>query len=337
MKKLALILFGSTIIFAQDFFHTRILEDINQVQRSIELAKAAEADKEDPYHFEKARANRDVAHVLASTMDHVGAKIFLVKSFSASSKALSGEYQLDEIGLIGKETDLTKGLSINLNLINSKLSQAREDKALSCAPVELARAEVYYDALLYELSKVEPNPTHLADFYEKSNKEVNTALEKIEIAKKGNLECYTGKPFVPELARVTEVPKLKETVVEEVQVPREPLMVAAKVNFDFNKHSIKREYIPLLKEVVKTLKENPNIKVRIEGFTDNIGSKAYNDKLALRRAQAVRDYLVKAGIPADRIEVAGFGKERYIANNTTSIGRLINRRAEFIVIQVPGQ
>ncbi|MFN3947423.1 MAG: OmpA family protein, partial [Aquificaceae bacterium] len=55
------------------------------------------------------------------------------------------------------------------------------------------------------------------------------------------------------------------------------------------------------------------------------------------RAQAVRDYLIRAGISADRIEVVGFGKERYIADNKTSIGRFTNRRAEFIVIQVPGQ
>lgn len=114
-------------------------------------------------------------------------------------------------------------------------------------------------------------------------------------------------------------------------------MVRARIHFDFNKADIKKEYIPLLKEVARVLKENPNINLRIEGYTDDIRPKAYNQKLALKRAMAVKDFLVREGIKPERIQVVGFGKERYIAENTTPIGRLTNRRAEFIVIQVPTQ
>ncbi len=364
MKKLTLILFVSTVIFAQDLYHTKLLEAINQVQRSIEFARITEVDKLDPYHYEKAKASRDIANILASIMDDVGAKIFLLKSFNAASKAMAGKYQLDELapmaskkvrteqGLgvdldpfdtpvpVKKEIDISQSLGVNLNLISERLIEARNEKALTCTPVELARAEVYYDALLYELSKDTPISTHLTDFYQKGIREVNLALEKIEIAKKGGLECYTGKPLtseIPKAEEVAESPAVAGFEGEEVQRREEPLMVTARVHFDFNKASIKREYIPLLNEVAKTLKENPNVRVRVEGFTDHIGSKAYNDKLALKRAQAIRDYLIKAGIPADRIEFAGFGKERYIADNKTPIGRFTNRRAEFIVIQVPGQ
>ncbi|MFN3870625.1 MAG: OmpA family protein, partial [Aquificaceae bacterium] len=255
-------------------------------------------------------------------------------------KAMSGKYTLDELSLVEKETNLTESLNIDLNLMTSKLLKLREEKALTCTPVELARAEAYYDALLYELSKEKPSPTHLIDFYQKGIRNIDIAFEKIEIAKRGSLECYTGEPFVPVVEETREIPETSavgQLIDEEIQRREEPLMVVARVHFDFNKANIKREYIPLLNEVVKTLKENPNIRIRVEGFTDDIGSKTYNDKLALRRAQAVRDYLIRAGISADRIEVVGFGKERYIADNKTSIGRFTNRRAEFIVIQVPGQ
>ncbi len=77
--------------------------------------------------------------------------------------------------------------------------------------------------------------------------------------------------------------------------------------------------------------------MRIEGYTDSIGTKAYNDKLALKRAKSVKDYLVKHGIPADRIEMVGYGKEKYIATNKTSIGRLTNRRADFIILRLSSQ
>ncbi len=339
MKRFVLLVVSSTVLFAQDFSNMRLLEGLNQVQKGIELAKREEVDKKNPYHFEKAKANRDVAKILASEMDEVGSRVFMIKSFNALSKAGSGKLELDHIEFItqvnANTAEYQRALGLDISSLNAGLEYIRENKALSCAPAELARAEVYYDAMVYELSKPRPHITRLVDFYSKAQAEINSATEKVNIAKEGNLECYTGKPFVPELAKVEE-PATGPTPAP-TQTSEEPLMVTARVHFDFNKSNIKKEYIPLLNEVVKVLKENPNVRVRIEGFTDDIGSKAYNDRLALRRAQAVKDYLVRAGIPADRIEVAGFGKERYIADNTTPIGRFTNRRAEFIVIQVPGQ
>ncbi len=336
MKRLGLIFLSSMVVFAQDLSNIRLLDGVNQVQRSIELAKEKKVDQVDPYHFEKARANRDVAYILASNMDEVGSRLFMVKSFNALSKAFSEKFELDEINLVKAKSIPT----LDLDNLHSKLKYARENKALNCAPAELARAEAYYDALSYELSKPEPNSTNLVDFYNKAFSELGLAIEKIDIAKEGNLECYTGVTYVPEQVKVEPEAKLQEApspAPEATKPKEEPLMVVARVHFDFNKYNIKREYIPLLNEVVKVLKENPNIRVRIEGFTDDIGPKAYNDRLALKRAQAVKDYLVSAGIPEDRIEVVGFGKERYIASNETPIGRFTNRRAEFIVIQVPGQ
>ncbi len=365
MKRIGILLISSTFLFAQDLSNMRLLEGINQVQRSIELAKKGEVDRKDPYHFEKARANSDVAKILASDMDDVGSRVFMVKSFNSLSKAGSGKLDLDNIEFITQadikkvknveygeygeplyydeeegskiRVESEKALGLDINSLNSNLKYVRENKALNCAPTELARAEVYYSALAYELSKTRPSITRLTDFYSKSQTELNNAFQKVNIAKEGNLECYTGKPFVPELAKAEEVTIAPKPAPTPLQPQEEPLTVTARVHFDFDKYNIKREYIPLLNEVVKTLKENPNVRVRIEGFTDNIGPKAYNDRLAMRRAQAVRDYLMKAGIPADRIDVAGFGKEKYIADNATSIGRLTNRRAEFIIIQVPGQ
>ncbi len=336
MKRFGLVILSSMIVFAQDAFQMRLLDGVNQMQRSVELAKEKNVDRLDPYHFEKARANRDVAYILASNMDEVGSKLFMVKSFNALSKAFSNKAELDEINLI-KAGNLP---TIDVESLNSKLSYVRENKALSCAPVELARAEAFYEALSYELSKPKPDLANLVDFYNKAFADLGVAVEKVNVAREGRLECYTGEVYVPEQAKAEPQAKPQELpppAQEAIGPKAEPLMVAARVHFDFDKYSIKREYIPLLNEVVKILKENPNVRIRIEGYTDNIGPKAYNDKLSLKRAKAVKDYLVKAGIPEDRIEIAGFGKEKYIASNESPIGRFTNRRADFIVIQVPGQ
>jgi outer membrane protein OmpA-like peptidoglycan-associated protein len=218
------------------------------------------------------------------------------------------------------------------------LQKIREEKAFSCAPKELANAEAYYEGLIHELSKERPKASLVQSLYDSFLSNYLLAKEKVEVAKGQSLVCYTGKVELPIAQAEPQEPVAQKPV--EPQEPakvEEPLMVRARIHFDFNKADIKKEYIPLLKEVAKILKENPNINLRIEGYTDDIGTKAYNQKLALRRAMAVKDFLVKEGIKPERIQVVGFGKERYIAENTTPIGRLTNRRAEFIVIQVPTQ
>jgi len=98
--------------------------------------------------------------------------------------------------------------------------------------------------------------------------------------------------------------------------------------FDFNKAAVKPAGAEVLDGIVKTLKEHPTEKVEIEGYTDSIGSDAYNLKLSERRADAVKDFLVRQGIAASRITTKGLGKANPIAPNNTAEGRAKNRRAE---------
>jgi len=109
------------------------------------------------------------------------------------------------------------------------------------------------------------------------------------------------------------------------------------VNFDFNKANIKREFVPVLDEAAQILKDNPSVRVTIEGHTDSIGSDSYNQRLSERRATAVKQYLVSKGVMADRLETVGKGEKEPIAPNTTPNGkdnpegRAMNRRAELKV------
>jgi outer membrane protein OmpA-like peptidoglycan-associated protein len=86
-----------------------------------------------------------------------------------------------------------------------------------------------------------------------------------------------------------------------------------------------------LNQVADALKGSPNQNIVIEGHTDSVGSDSSNQELALRRAQAVRDYLVSQGLPADRVRAAGIGAARPVADNKSAEGRANNRRVEIIV------
>jgi OOP family OmpA-OmpF porin len=104
------------------------------------------------------------------------------------------------------------------------------------------------------------------------------------------------------------------------------------VHFDFNKSDIRPDSRPILNEAGEILKENPDVRISVEGHTDAIGSDQYNQQLSLRRAEAVFRYLVNHGIPPERMEVIGYGKRHPVASNDTDSGRAQNRRVELRVV-----
>lgn len=102
------------------------------------------------------------------------------------------------------------------------------------------------------------------------------------------------------------------------------------VNFDFAKATIRPDGEKVLTEWEARLEQCSEVHVAINGFTDSIGSEAYNLGLSKRRAEAVRDVLVKKGIAAERLTTKGFGKANPIADNATAEGRAKNRRVEMV-------
>jgi outer membrane protein OmpA-like peptidoglycan-associated protein len=102
------------------------------------------------------------------------------------------------------------------------------------------------------------------------------------------------------------------------------------INFDFDKAIIKPESKPTVNEVIRMMKQSPDLKLSINGYTDNVGTHEYNVKLSQARAAAVVDALAKAGIAADRLSSAGFGDSNPIDDNNKPEGRAKNRRVELV-------
>ena len=112
----------------------------------------------------------------------------------------------------------------------------------------------------------------------------------------------------------------------------EKITMAADAHFDFDKSVLKPEGKAKLDDLVSKLK-TVNLEVIIAiGHTDSIGSNAYNQKLSVRRANAVKAYLVSKGIEANRIYTEGKGETQPVASNKTKEGRAKNRRVEIEVV-----
>lgn len=102
------------------------------------------------------------------------------------------------------------------------------------------------------------------------------------------------------------------------------------INFDTNKFVIKPDAKPILAEVAKALAASPNLKISIEGHTDNVGNAAANKTLSENRANSVMTVLAAQGIASMRMSAAGFGQEKPVADNRGEEGRAKNRRVELV-------
>lgn len=110
--------------------------------------------------------------------------------------------------------------------------------------------------------------------------------------------------------------------------PKMPELKGA--NFDFDMSVIRPEDFPNLDQTTATLKQWGDVKVEVAGHTDSVGTDEYNMDLSLRRANAVRDYLIGKGIAADRLVIRGYGESRPVSDNETEQGRFMNRRVELV-------
>lgn len=123
---------------------------------------------------------------------------------------------------------------------------------------------------------------------------------------------------------------VKEPKPEPVMEEPDEEVIPLRVNFDFDSSRIKEQMVPILDEAASIIKDQAEGTMRLEGHTCNIGTDEYNMGLSLRRANSVRDYLIKQGVDAKRLSVKGYGESMPKYDNTTREGRRLNRRVEII-------
>jgi OOP family OmpA-OmpF porin len=108
------------------------------------------------------------------------------------------------------------------------------------------------------------------------------------------------------------------------------LRISQQIHFETAKDVIRHESYPVLDAVAEVLKQNPEMRIEVQGHTDNKGAAAYNLKLSGRRAASVRKYLIGKGIDGTRLVSHGYGLTRPLVPNTTEQNRALNRRVQFI-------
>ncbi len=120
---------------------------------------------------------------------------------------------------------------------------------------------------------------------------------------------------------------------KRVEVTADKIEIGERFNFAVDQALILPSSMPLVDRIADVLTEHPELtKVRIEGHTDDTGWHAYNVKLSQKRADAVRDALIKRGIDAARLEAVGLGASQPLVEGNTEAARKANRRVELVVV-----
>jgi outer membrane protein OmpA-like peptidoglycan-associated protein len=143
-----------------------------------------------------------------------------------------------------------------------------------------------------------------------------------------------------------EVPDLKDqcpntagsTTQEPLGCPVKSLVIVTdcevkitqQIHFEFNKAKIRPESFPVLDAVVDVLNKTPDIRIEVQGHTDNVGGAAYNKRLSDQRSAAVRQYLTAHGVQSTRLTSHGYGFDRPLVPNNTDQNRALNRRVQFV-------
>ena len=130
----------------------------------------------------------------------------------------------------------------------------------------------------------------------------------------------------PDFDSIVDAPAMLEALEKSGKAP------LYGITFLTGRADIAPESVITLHEIVALMQDNPDLRIRVQGHTDSTGTKAANELLSIKRASAVVDYLVKAGIKRARFEVSGMGDNDPVADNSTEAGRLRNRRIQLVKI-----
>jgi OOP family OmpA-OmpF porin len=132
----------------------------------------------------------------------------------------------------------------------------------------------------------------------------------------------------PAAAAAAPAPAVAPAKIPEVVPAPRVITFRADAFFDFDKSAVKPEGQAALKSMIEQAKGTTIEQVRVEGHTDATGPAKYNIGLSVRRAEAVKKFLVQEGIPANKVVTEGVGEAQPVATNNTRDGRALNRRVE---------
>ena len=217
-------------------------------------------------------------------------------------------------------------------LAKQKIATTQEIAKQKTAEASVENSNKQRDQLRLDQRTQEANQSRITAEQAKMNEE--KAKQATQVAQSETLEAQ----------RLTQEAQLKNAKLEEQlaelaakKTERGMVITFGDLLFNTNQSRLSPEGMRIAQKLADVLQQNPQRRVLIEGFTDNIGSDHYNQALSERRSAAVRNALQEMGIALDRIAIRGYGEAFPVAGNLTAEDRRLNRRVEIILSDDSGK
>lgn len=254
-----------------------------------------------------AQNNPQVANLAASELKEAGDALEKANDASKKNKKTA---EVNHLAYLAKQ-----------RIAIAQETAKQKEAESTVANAESERNKVRLEARTEEATKAQQEA-------EASQREAEASRQQSEILQQqSDISQQEAREAEMRASQVEE--QLKELNAKKTE--RGLVITLGDVLFDTNKAVLKSGSTSSLKKLADFLKEYPQRKVQIGGYTDSIGSAEYNEELSGRRANAVRAALLEMGISGDRISTHGYGEESPVASNDTPAGRQMNRRVEIIL------
>ena len=278
--------------------------ELYEAINAMQIAQAAGADKYAPESM--ANAKQDLEN--AQQMDEHQKEMKQEITFAREAVQTSEDARIETIRKIKEE-----------------------DEAKQRADAEAARHRADQSALEAQQAQL------AAQQAQQQQEQARLQQEQAEAAAaKAQAEQAAAEQSAKQAAQQTEQMRERlrdqlSQVLQTQETARGLIVNMSDVLFDFGRYTLKPDAQVKLAKVSGILLTYPNLKLQVEGYTDNVGSDEYNQKLSQERADAVQAFLVTQGVQPDNISAQGYGKAQPVADNSTNSGRAQNRRVELVV------
>jgi len=218
-------------------------------------------------------------------------------------------------------------------LARQRTESAMQTAGLAKADEAVAQARAQRDRILIDARGREADQQRASA--EKARTEAQTALklaqQRAAAAEVARQEAEAARQQA--ISAQSRAAKLEAQLAEMKarKTDRGMVLTLGDVLFDTGRAELKPGAMRTIEQLATFMRENPERTVEIEGYTDSIGSDAFNQDLSERRARAVRTALIDRGIDTRRVSARGFGESNPVATNDTAAGRQQNRRVEVVI------
>ena len=275
--------------------------DLDQfrAEREADVARRADIQRRHEAAITSARAQRQAAEQQAQEMKaQIEAAQLAAQQAAAAAQAAQESAQ--------KQAEQNKAA------LEAAQQQALQQEERNKQALEAAQKQAEQQAA--EAEKARAESRRISEELEKTRADMQRQLAEQKAAE-------DRRRMEAELARLAQTKRESRGLV--VTLPG--------IFFDTGKSALKPGAKNTLTKIASQLKGSDTVRIAVEGHTDNVGDDSKNQQLSEKRAEAVRDFLVNAGVPSDRISASGKGEADPVATNKTTAGRQQNRRVELVI------